>query len=729
LDTDISPLLNCIESHEAAATRNQGLADERVKALNYYLGKPFGNEVEGRSQVVSRDVSDTIEWIKPSLMRIFASGDEIVAFDPRGPEDVEQAQQESDFTNHILTQKNNWFRTSYVWFTDALMQKNAYVKAWWEEKTDVTTESYEGITDQQLMMMGQDQEIEITAQEDYPDPSIPPEMLVMMQMSGQQAPMLHNVKCKRTNTYGCVKYKEIPPERTIVSNWASSIDLEDVDFFEHFEWKTLSDIKAMKLKVPETIGDESASEFSEDEEEARNLYGEPWDGESDDKTTKRYKLREIWVKYDDNGDGISELLHCFVLGKSILSQEEVEFIPAAALTPKMMPHRHVGQSVYDDIKDIQEIKSALLRGTLDNMYLANNGQYGVSNKVNLDDMLTSRPGGIKRVDTNGGDVGGHIFPFVHPNMMAQGLESIQYMDDIKQNRTGVTAYVTSVDENVLNKTASGTSMLQNAAMAKIELVARVFAETGVKRLMWLIHALSLKHARKAEVVRLRNKFVSVDPRQWKSRMDMTVSVGLGTGNREQMAMNLQMILALQKETLPLGLASLENVYHALKKFTNSVGFKDDESFWTKPPEGAKLPPPPDPLAVEKMKQEGETQRTAMKGQADGQKTMFEAKAEAEKTMFDTNSQKEIELFKQAEETRREQMRIESAERIEQARIASEERKAQFQAQQAQATKAAEIESDERKTRFLAEENRTLKGAEIASKERQAASKSKNEPAR
>jgi hypothetical protein len=269
-------------------------------------------------------------------MRIFASGDEIVAFDPRGPEDVEQAQQESDYTNYILTQKNNWFRTSYVWFTDALMQKNAYVKAWWDEKTDVTTESYEGLTDEQLMMLGQDKEVEVTELKSYADPSfqIPPELAQHAQMMGQplpEAPSMHNVKVKRTSVYGCVKYKEIPPERTIVSNWASSIDLEDVDFFEHFEWKTLSDIKAMKLKVPEQIGDESSSDFSESEEEARNLYGEPWDGESDDKTTKRYKLREIWVKYDDNKDGIDELIHCFVLGKSILSQEEVEFIPAAAL--------------------------------------------------------------------------------------------------------------------------------------------------------------------------------------------------------------------------------------------------------------------------------------------------------------------------------------------------------------------------------------------------------------
>lgn len=657
-DDTRTPLLTAIEGYEASCTRNGDLADERVQSLNYYLGKPFGNEVEGRSQVVSRDVADTIEWIKPSLMRIFASGDEIVAFNPKGEEDVEAAQQESDFANYVLTQKNNWFRTSYVWFTDALMQKNAYVKAWYEEKEDVTKETYEGLTQDALAMIAQDPEVEIVSQEQYPDPSIHPEMAQQMMMAGQQPPMLIRAVLKRTGTYGCVKYKEIPPERCLVSQWASSIDLEDVDFFEHFEWQTASEIKANGLELPENIGDEHETAFTDTEEQARDLYGEPWvDSETNDPSTKRYKVREVWVRFDDDGDGIAELLHVIVVGRHELLKEECEFIPAAAITPKMMPHRHVGRSVSDDIMDLQLIKSTLLRGTLDNMYLANNGRYGVDEKkVNLDDMLTSRPGGIVRTD---GPPGDKILPFEHPNMMGEGLKAIEYIDNIKQNRTGVTAYVTSVDENVLNKTASGTNMLQNAAMAKIELIARVFAETGVKRLMWLIHALSLKHARKAEMVRLRNKWVEVDPRQWVKRYDMTVSVGLGTGNREQQKMDLQMILALQEKTLPMGLTTLKNAHHALVKFTQACGFKDDESFFTEPQEGAQMPSPPDPMQAEQLKAE-----TALKTEA----------------------------LKQQAETDRKKMDIASNEQIEATKIAADVDKTKFQAHTQREGKQMEIES-------------------------------------
>ncbi len=611
-------LLNAIEAHEAAASRNGELARERTQALDYYLGKPFGNEIDGRSQVVSRDVNDTIEWIKPSLMRIFSSGDEIVSFDPKGPEDVEAAQQESDFANYILTQKNNWFRTSYVWFTDALLQKNAYVKAWYEVKKDVTQEKYEGLTDDQFALILQDQEVEVVSHEVYPDPSfpgIPTQMAMQMQAAGQQIPpppQLHDVTLGRTSHYGCVKYKEIPPERVLVSSWASSIDLEDVDFVEHFEWQTRSEIIQCGFDLPDTIadGDGTGQDFSVSEEQARNIYGEqPFQQEeSNDSASKRYKVREVWVRFDKDEDGVAELMHVVVVGHTILLEEPCEFIPMAAITPKMMPHRHVGRSLADEIMDLQLIKSVLLRGTLDNMYLANNGRYGVDeDKVNLDDMLTSRPGGLVRTQ---GSPGMSIMPFQHPNTMAQGIQAIEYMDQIKQNRTGVTAYVTSVDANILNKTASGTQMLQNAAMAKIELIARVFAETGVKRLMWIIHALSMKHARKAEMVRLRNKWVTVDPRQWVKRVDMTVSVGLGTGNREQQLVQLQSILALQEKVLPLGLTDLSKVKYALAKFTQAAGFKDAEAFWVEPQQGQGLPAPqPAPqVQVAGIKAQVDTQR-------------------------------------------------------------------------------------------------------------------------
>ena len=151
-------LLSAIESAEESSygLDNDELSSERTRAIDYYLGRPMGNEIDGRSQVISRDVSDTIEWIKPSLLRIFTSGTEICRFEPVGPEDMQSAEQESDYINYVIQQKNNWFAVCYEWFTDALLTKNAYALAHWSDKKDTTTERYRGLTDDQMALLAQD---------------------------------------------------------------------------------------------------------------------------------------------------------------------------------------------------------------------------------------------------------------------------------------------------------------------------------------------------------------------------------------------------------------------------------------------------------------------------------------------------------------------------------------------------------------------------------------------
>lgn len=597
-------IVNAIEAYESAATRGGQLQVERAQAMDYYLGRPFGNEVEGRSAVVSRDVADTLEWIKPSLLRIFTSGDEIVRFDPTGPEDVQGAQQETDFVNFIITQKNAWFRTAYTWFTDALLQKNGYVKAWWDEKTDVSKERYEGLSEDQFAFIAQDPEVEIIEHKTANDP-VAEMQLQLAQQAGQiqpgaepPIPQLHTVVLKKKKTYGCVKFIELPPERCIVANNTQSVDLdENCPFFEHWEMKSLSDLRADGFKVEDDIGDEAYT-ATETEDQARDRYNENQvglasEGDTNDPSMRRVKVRECWIRYDQDKDGIAELRHCIVVGYTELLNEECDEIPAASLTPIIMPHRHIGISVADCIIDLQLIKSTLMRGFLDNLYLANNGRYGIDqDKVNLDDMLTSRPGGVVRTE---GNPSAAIMPLTHQSNFAPVLQGLEYIDSVRENRTGVTKYNQGLDANSLNKTATGISQIMNAAQARIELIARVFAETGVKRLFSLVHSLTQKHATKPEIMRLRNEWIPVDPRQWKKRQDMTISVGLGTGNKEQMLAHLQNIIALQGQLMPLGLATPKNIHHAAQKMTQNAGFRDADAFWTEPKEGQQqAPQQPDP---------------------------------------------------------------------------------------------------------------------------------------
>jgi hypothetical protein len=262
-------------------------------------------------------------------------------------------------------------------------------------------------------------------------------------------------------------------------------------------------------------------------ENARNMRDLSWrrDYQGDeemDAASRKVKVRTIFMRADTDGDGIAEMRRLVVVGDTILQNEMYDRVLIAALTPTIMPHRHYGMSIADAVKDLQEIKSTLMRGMLDGMYLSLNGRHAVNEDiVNLDDMLVNRPGGVVRV---AGDPNSAISSLVVPNQGGAIIQTIEYMDSVLENRTGASPRVLqgqSFDGNAINKTATGINAIMSAALARIELIARVFAETGVKELFQIVHTLLLKHNRKPTVMQLRNEFVPVDPRSWKKRTDMT----------------------------------------------------------------------------------------------------------------------------------------------------------------------------------------------------------------
>lgn len=606
---DTARLLSAIETEESNAlgSDNDELNQERAKAIDYYLARPFGNEIEGRSQVISQDVKDTIEWQKPSIIRIFTSGDNVVKFDPTGPEDEQAAEQESDYVNYIITQKNDWFNIVYEWVSDCLLTRNAYAMAYWEDKIDASLKTYQGLTDDQMayILQGvQTGRVEIVGHTQYPS-SLPPQQSVDP-MTGQAMvvppPNLHDIQFREIKSYGCVRICVLPPERCLVSGDHKSVSLQDAPFFEYWEQKTISELREMGLDVPDNIADESGGPDNEVDiaRDVGRIYGYDSDVRSDP-AMRKIKTRMVWIRYDLNTDGIAELLQCIIVGRSILRMDEVETIPVACIVPTILPHRHIGLSTADDTAEIQEIKSAILRRGLDNLYLQTDGRTAVSSKVNLDDMLTSRPGGVVRVD---GIPSQEILPFTVPRTFPDCMQGMEYLDQIRENRTGTNRYFTGVDQNALNKTASGIAQLTSAASQRVELIARVVAN-GVKELFRIVHELTLKHARMEEVVQLRGKWVPIDPRQWKKRSDMTISVGLGVGNREQLMKNLMLILQYQLPAVQMGVATPQNIYNTLSELTKAAGFASPEKFWTDPSKMPPRPQQPDPQLV-KAKMDNET---------------------------------------------------------------------------------------------------------------------------
>lgn len=673
-------LVAAIERQEDLAQSGGSLNEDRAEALDRYLGKPYGNEQEGRSSVIMRDVADTIEWIKPSLMKVFASGDEVVKFEPVGPEDEEQAQQETDYCNHVLMQKNNGFLVLHDWFHDALLQKTGYVMAQWVEENYPKKESYQNLSEEELAMVVQRPNAEVL---EY---SVDP-------MTGT-----HSIKLRVQEEYGCVKVDNIPPEKVLIAPDWPGVSLRGCPFVEVIDHVTISDLRQRGLDVDDNISDAGTNDEDEWQEERRNLTGDMYQDREDieaDPATRRVKIRYVWMQYDEDGDGIAELRHIKIVGTTILENEEVDCIPVAALTPLRLPHEHYGQSIADIVMDLQEIRTSLTRGFLDNMYLANNGRYAIdANVVNLDDMLVSRPGGIVRMNASNP---GSIIPLVHPQEGGAILQAIEYVDTIRENRTGVTKYNQGLNADSLNKTATGITQIMTAAQQRIELIARVFAETGVKDLMLLIHATSVKNGRKPEMMKLRNKWVPVDPSSWNDRRDVTVSVGLGTGNKDQMLQHLMMIGQAQAQGMAIGIATPKNIYNAAVKLTQNAGFKQPDEFWTDP-EKNPMPPAPNPeaekakadMAKEQMKLSADAQKFQAQAQMDEQQRYFDAMLEKVRI----ESQEKIAAMSEATKLQIAQMNAEHQANMDREKAARESERAREEGDREMAIQAYQVRAKE-----------------------------------
>jgi hypothetical protein len=630
------------------------LADERAENMELYLGDKTRELTaqEGRSSVVSMDVQEAVESMMPYLMKVFTSGDEVVRFNPKSQEDVKQSEQETDYVNHVIMNQNNFFLIANQWFKDSLINKNGYVKYWWDYSENVTEESYQGLTDAEFQMLLSDDSVEPIEHEEYIDQSEPAtaEIMQAAQAGNEQAimmlgqmPKIHNVKVKVTNKEGRVKVEPCPPEEILVSADERSIDPNTIHFFEHRQWRTISELREMGYDVDEDIQDDSSTLLMSEEWLSRNEFAEEetWRDQTNTGVNRRVVYREAYMLVDYDGDGIAERRQICLVGDKILNNQTADIVPFACITPYIMPHRHVGRALADYVKDIQVIKSVILRNVLDNFYASNNGRWAISDKVNLDDMLVSRPGGVVRV---AGSPGAEVMPMVTNPIGGAAFPLMEYLDTNKENRTGITRYNQGLDANSLNKTASGINQIMSAAQAKQELIARTFAETGVKQLFNGVHKLILQNSKKEEIVRLRNEWVPVDPRQWKTRTDMTVAVGLGTGNKQEMLVQIMQILGVQQQALQIGIATPQNIYESCIELTKNAGFKDGDKYWTNPAQQQPKPEQPDPKVVEaQMKQ----QQAQQQMEFDKQKAMAEFQQAQEKMQLDYQL-KEMELQQKAD---------------------------------------------------------------------------------
>lgn len=589
-EIDQSLLLAYLDAEEDSARQYQQdeLQPAREKNLNYLLSRPMGNEEDGRSQVVSSDVWDAINGMLPALLKPFTATDEYVKFEPQSAEDVAGAEQETDYVNYVIAQRNSGFMLFYQWFWDALINKYGIVEYLWEEEKSESVERYVGQTDDELAMMLSQPGVTIEQIDSYQDERQPPDPLM--------APtMLHDVVLRTSEVNGRARIYNVPPEELIFNADLSTQSLKDARFVQRETYKTISEIRELGYDIPDDIMDDG-TEWDSDSERANRYDGYRELGESTrDGADRMVLLKTAYCRHDANQDGVAELIRVVRIGDTILEYEEAEEIPYASIHAHVIPHKFAGVATADVVTPIQDLKTSLWRQALDNLYSTNSNRVFVSNKVNLDDLLTNPLGGIVRVDDV--SAGGHVVPAGAQPIGGAIMPMIEYADTVKENRTGFTRYNSGLDANSLNKTATGVTKIMDAAQQRIELMARTFAETGVKELMIGVHGLARRNASKPDIVMLRNEWVPVDPRNWKTRKNIVVSVGIGTGDRQQTITNMQTIGAIQQQIAPLGMADKKQMYNSIRRGVEAMGYKDVSQFVTEPKDGALPPPKPDPDAM------------------------------------------------------------------------------------------------------------------------------------
>jgi hypothetical protein len=575
---DISELEGIVSSAivDAASFIDSDVSPLRAKATRYYNAEPFGDERAGRSQVISQDVRDTVNAILPSLLRIFFGSEQAVQFVPKSAEDLPIAEQATDYVQYVISEDNPGFLTFHGWFKDALINKTGIVKYWADDATRIESRKFHYLDADQVMGLLSEEGVELVESEEE---------------NGYTSITVR----KKTNDYRlCVA--NIPPEEFLISREAKT--LEDATLVAHRTEKTVSDLIAMGYTEDQVaaagIGDTTLE--MNDERLARS----PWNitiGAEDysNPAQRRVAYCEAFLKVDFDGDGIAELRRICTMGTThnVVHNELAESRPFALICPDPEPHMVIGNSIADLVMDIQRIKSQVWRLMLDSLGQAINPRTAVvENQVNLDDVMNDETGGIIRMRAPG-----MVQPFNQPFVGQNALPVLALLDETRESRTGITKASQGLNADVLQSTTkAAVAATVTAAQEHIEMIARIFAETGIKDLYRGLLKLAVQCQDKERIVRLRNKFVAVQPSMFDPMMDVSVNVGLGGGTREDKLATLTGIAAKQEAILQtLGpsnpICTLSQYSATLRKMAEMAGFRDASQFFNAVPADYQAPTP------------------------------------------------------------------------------------------------------------------------------------------
>ena len=662
---DKDDIASVISSYLTNLQSDNRIQQERGECLKRYYRQPYGDEREGKSQFITSDCKDAVRWALPALINVFLSADKVVEFMPRTAPFADQAAQATDMVNYIFFEQNDAFKILYTWFWDALVTKNGFVKYFYEEVTTKVDEKYTGLTLLQLARLKEysgiiftdikEREIEIPSPNAVPVP-LPPQqgpdgqpLPQQVEPATVQKETVYDVKTRRETTEGKYVVENVAPENVFIDEDATCID--DARFVAIKTKKTRSDLLAMGVKpaeideLPKGAGDFPVTSDAVVRDDVNDVDEDMSDGGDD----AYYVIYEAYIKYtpDENEEEkLHQVIFCGENQPRILFDTVVDDIPIAMLTPFIKPYSATGESLVEDVADIQRINTSLYRNMLDYIYQTISPPWEVEDRaiVNKGDLLNRVPMGIIRTQRIGA-----INPIQMPPIPVETFNIVDRVRQTRDERTGVTPLGRGLDSNALQtETATGVVEAQQLGQQLQDCIARSFAELGVKKLFKGLYGLVVKHQNAPLTIRLRRQFIQVDPTTWKEPVDLIVNVGLGTGTAKSKVNDLQQLLALQVQMAPQGVANAKNIYNTCAKIVNTLGYKDVESFFTDPSTVPPPPPKPSPEDIEIQKIQADIEKEKMRGEVDVYKADLQAQTKLTEIQTDTALKREALRLKKKE---------------------------------------------------------------------------------
>lgn len=540
------------------------ISDLREEAYNYYVGKPYGNERPGRSKVTTREVYETVEWILPSVLRVFMSGDRFVEFEPEGEMDEEQAAEDTDVVNHILLRQGDGFAQFTSWAKDALMYPNGYAKVWAETRRWKVGREHTGLS------LAQKQQLEADGWECIREE----QRTEVEQIEGVFQPVTYyDCFCEKVFEEPKICWKACPGDEVLVDPDLNSWNLDEADFVAHRRKMTFTDLVQMGID-PDDLEHVSTDDFEWNDERVNRQFTEdenPQEQDTDDDSMQTYWVHECYVMVDFDGDGLAERRRVLMIGGDVFQNDPIEDQPFCSMSSVLMSHRHPGLSMADAVMDLQLIKSTLTRQVLDNIYRINTGKTYIDENFVAEDTYEKALNALSNIVPVDGPPSQVVMTERHTPISAEILNVIRYFDEDQVIRTGVAPNL-SLDPKTLQQSTEGayTEMLTRAS-ERIELIIRTFAETGVKQLCQKTHKLARRHIDRDLHMRLgHRRYAQTNPANWREREAMVVNVGLGNNTKERQSQLLMGIYQIQKELLPTKLATPANIHHTLSKLIENA---------------------------------------------------------------------------------------------------------------------------------------------------------------